>query len=519
MNITLYGPYGWWSPHFETELELMELHLEKGDAVTYITCDAALCFCEINPKHDYLQCIGCFGRAREGIKRLSRSVKVVRLSELIFQARREMAALQKLPKTFSSFDELYNLRFENFDIGAAVLSTLNTKLNDPEPDPSRHPELTWSILSSAFAAFVALDRYLCRKTCDVFYLFNGRFSNFRAALRACNKRHVRCLVHERGCDRSSYSLAENTMPHDPSNQKKSISAALARAKSPEQKKALAQQFYAERKEGKIANWVSYTERQVRDSLPGSWLIAPVRIAAFSSTESEYACLREFYRPGIYPSQAEGFETIIHDLAERNFTGVFAIRMHPNSAGTKADFTDKIRALPYPFLCVIGPEEEIDSYALLKTAHKVLSFGSTIGIEAAYWGVPSIVARWAAYEDLGSTYSPVDHQQLMDLLMNPIDPKPTEGAIDFGFYSKNYGIRMRYITPIDAFSCKFKGAEVHCAQPYRNLWVELPKPSRARWRHWLEGRERKRQRALYQGRRFFLDPIRLMAAWEPKGPTP
>src|ERR1700751_5872428 len=104
MNVTLYGPYGWWSPHFETELELIELHLEKGDAVTYIICDAALCFCEINPQHDYLQCIGCFGRARQGSKRLGRPVRVVRLSQLIFQARREMAALRQLPKTYRPFE-------------------------------------------------------------------------------------------------------------------------------------------------------------------------------------------------------------------------------------------------------------------------------------------------------------------------------------------------------------------------------------------------------------------------------
>jgi hypothetical protein len=44
MNVTFYAPYAAWAPHFETELELMEMHLEQGDDVTVITCDAALSY-------------------------------------------------------------------------------------------------------------------------------------------------------------------------------------------------------------------------------------------------------------------------------------------------------------------------------------------------------------------------------------------------------------------------------------------------------------------------------------------
>jgi hypothetical protein len=465
MNVTIYAPYGWWSPHFETELELAELHLEKWDDVSLITCDAALCFCEVNPQHAYQQCRLCFGRAREGFKRLSSPVTVVKLSELIVHARESMALLQKLPNRYGSFAELYRLRFEDFDLGAAVLSTLNSLLNDPEPDPAIHQEITWSVLSAAFAAYVALDLYLQRVPCDLFYLLNGRLANFRAALRACQKHGVRCLVHERGCDLRSYSLAENTMPHDPAHIRKYLTGTLAKAESPEQKRALAKQFYVERREGKIANWVSFTEQQIRGSVPEGWLESPVRIAAFSSTESEFSCLREFFPPPVYSSQAEGIETIIRDLARYQFKGIFAVRMHPNSARTKADFTERLRSLSHSFLRVIGPEEEVDSYALLQTANKVLTFGSTIGIEAAYCGVPSITARWAAYEDLGSTYNAKSHDELMRLLLEPLDPKPIDGAIDYGYYAKSYGNRLKYVNPLSAFTCTFKGELIHPQWPF------------------------------------------------------
>jgi Capsule polysaccharide biosynthesis protein len=566
MNVTFYAPYAFWSPHFETDLELMELHLEQGDEVTFISCDAALSFCEVNEKHDFSVCAQCIGRALEGLRRLSRPVRVLKLSELIIQAKHTMKGLEKLPRRYRSFSELYQLKVDHFDIGAAVLSTLNSMLEDPEPDPSMHEELTWATLSAGFAAYAALDRYLSRTPCDLFYFLNGRLANFRAALRACQKHRVRCLVHERGCDHHSYSLAENTMPHLPEHISKYIAATLAKAKSPEEKRAIAKQFYIERQEGKIANWISFTEQQVRGSLPEAWLEAAPRIAAFSSTESEFACLREYYRPQIYPSQAEGFELIIHDLARRNFQGVVAVRMHPNSARTKSDFTQRLRTLPYPFLRLIAPEDKIDSYTLLRTADKVLTFGSTIGIEAAYRGIPSILARWAAYEDLGSTYNPNSHEELMQLLLDPIDPKPADGAVDYAYYAKTFGNRLKYVTPLSAFSCAFKGRLIHPQWPYLLFNRTFSgDPVRVDWPHpgklvrqngvvtgitigddkmalgVLEGMfaagviepetqeleclrnlypalinwEKKRLKALYKGRGIRPDPLNLLVAWERK----
>jgi hypothetical protein len=361
------------------------------------------------------------------------------------------------------------------------------------------------------------------------------------------------------------------MPHDPAHIKKYLAATLALAQSPKEKNDVAKEFYAERREGKIANWVSFTEQQVRGSLPEGWLEATPRIAAFSSTESEYACLREYYRPDIYPSQAEGFEKIIHDLARRDFQGIFAVRMHPNSAQVKADFTEKLRALPYRFLRVIAPEEKMDSYALLQTSNKVLTFGSTIGIEAAYCGVPAINARWAAYEDLGSTYSPKSHEELMNLLVDNIDPKPVDGAIDFGYYAKTFGNRLKYVSPVSAFSCTFKGEFIHPQWPYllfnrtlsgepiRADWpqpgelirqngavvgimigknkmalgplegifaagVIEPEAQEAEWM-WkllypaLINWEKKRLHALYQGRGIRPDPLNFFAAWERKRSVP
>src|ERR1700758_3873405 len=107
MNVTFFAPYAAWSPHFETELELIQLHLDSGDDITVITCDAALTYCEANQEREFSTCAHCVGRAREGLRRLSRPVRVIKLSELIIQAAPTLKGLQKLARNYRSFDELY----------------------------------------------------------------------------------------------------------------------------------------------------------------------------------------------------------------------------------------------------------------------------------------------------------------------------------------------------------------------------------------------------------------------------
>jgi hypothetical protein len=515
MNVTFYAPYALWAPHFETDLELVQLHLDQGDEATVISCDAALSFCEADERHDFSACAQCVARSRQGLKRLSRPVKVLKLSELILQARQTMQGLARLPRDYDSFDALYKLKVDQFDIGAAVLSSLNSVLEEREPDPSAHPKFTRASLAAAYAAYAAFDHYLEQNPCDLVYLLNGRLANFRAALRACNKHQVRCLVHERGANLESYSLAENTMPHDPAYINKDLIDTLKKAQSAEQKRAVAQEFYTERRSGRVANWVSFTDYQVQGSLPEGWLEAPVRIAVFTSTESEFGCLGEYYPTPVYPSQIEGLEKILAELARENFGGIVTVRMHPNSVRTQCDFTDRLQALPYSFLRVIAPEETADSYALLLSAQKVLTWGSTIGIEAAYWGVPSILAAWAEYGNLGSTYNPTSHAELMDLLRRPLAPKPIDGAIDYGFYSKSFGIRFKYVTPYGPFFAFFKGDAIRPANLPKAFSLENPtrfeKWQRSLWAAW----NKKRLEGIYRGRRFTPDLVRWIAGPEEK----
>jgi hypothetical protein len=498
MNITIFAPYAEWSPHFETELELAELHLQKGDTVSFITCDAALTSCEPNHHHNYAICIKCMGRAKAGLTLLEERAHIIPLSSLILSISADLGIIDSISERPLSYEELYAIAIDNFDLGAAALSTMNSLFRDPYPNPAEHWSITCAVLTSALATYKALLKYLDENFCDIFYVLNGRLANLRAALRACQQRSVTCLVHERGSDLNSYILASNTMPHDPSFQLPYMSSIFEPAPI-ETKEVYARQFYLERSRGIIHNWHSFTQHQQHGLLPAQWEQSSQRIAVFTSTESEFSSLRGYFPKGIYTSQKEALIEIVKDLIRDHYQGVFVVRMHPNSHGTKSDFTNDLEQLHVPFLTVIPPLGKIDSYSLLKSSNAVLTFGSTIGIEAAYWGIPSILARWSYYQHLGSTYNPSSHEELVQYLLRPLQPKAREGAINYGYFAKVYGIRLRFVISHDVNDCTFKGEKIVPDTTVRKIYYALTSetPSGIALTRTLNQWDHHRQRTLYK----------------------
>ena len=116
--------------------------------------------------------------------------------------------------------------------------------------------------------------------------------------------------------------------------------------------------------------------------------------------------------------------------------------------------------------VIPPDADIDSYALLKGVDNVVSFGSSVGIEASFWGKPSILLGPCFYRNLGGTYQPHDHQQAMNLLAARLDPLPADGALKYGYWFQTHGFAFKYFEADGLFEGKFKGQIVYARKRKR-----------------------------------------------------
>ena len=80
----------------------------------------------------------------------------------------------------------------------------------------------------------------------------------------------------------------------------------------------------------------------------------------------------------------------------------------------------------------GPGDQVDSYALIEISQAVLTYNSSIGLEAAIMGKPVLLAGRARYSESGAVIAPADQEQfdrsLKTLLSQPSDLLPPEGVI-------------------------------------------------------------------------------------------
>lgn len=453
MHITILSLYGAVSPHLETELELAQLHLDKGDLVTMIFCDAALSFCVINPKNHLSMCRVCQQGRKVGLRLLSKPIKLLPLSKLIASSAEKLRRAN-IPAHFSDYDSLFDFEVDDFKIGASAMSSLNFISEKAKPDVTTKPKMVQAAVRSGLAVHYGFLDYLARNQCDRCYILNGRLAEVRGAIRACEKAGVEFYTHERGRDLNSYQLVKNSLPHDRDYVKRAITQSIQNAVPEEKKSSLAEQFYQERRRGIIPFWHSYLKKQKKGFLPPQWLSSSYRVAVFTSTEAEMAALPEFNTNPLYSNQQEGLVRLIRDLSARRFDGILAIRTHPNSK-EPFDLESRLKGIDHDFVLLIAPESELDSYALLHTCHKVVTFGSTMGIEAVYWNKPSVLLGPSIYEHLGGTYNPSSHEEAVEMLFSPLPPKGREAATNYGYYQKTHGINFIYAHATEVYKATFK----------------------------------------------------------------
>ena len=134
-NVLVISPYALWTPHLETDLEIIQTHLDRGDKVHVLVCSASLLTCDPNAYHKLGVCLECIGRSKAGLKTLSRRVKI---SPLINVGKDDKNEIGHLQTEFKSLKDLRAFKVDGYDLGMGALSSLVSELKDPEPN-LQHP--------------------------------------------------------------------------------------------------------------------------------------------------------------------------------------------------------------------------------------------------------------------------------------------------------------------------------------------------------------------------------------------
>lgn len=468
MKIVIISPYNAVIPHFETELEIAQTHLDRGHQVTWVYCTGELANCDFNNSHDQRECISCTRRRQNGIRLLDRRIKI---SD--FGADRAYVDIQPQLKTsFDSIDELRNYQVGNFDIGYAALSSLVSSCRDPQPNLNDYADRLTKFLLSSFQTYHRTLEFLKKNMPDRVYVFNGRFAAMRAVLRACQEFEIDCFIHERGCDNNHYQLFENHLPHDVVEMQKRMRLHWEQAESTsDERKSVARQWFLDRANRVEKGWKSFVKGQDTDRLPANWSLAKQNISIFCSSEDEFASIGDCWQNPIYKTQVEGIQQIVDEF-KNDPTFHFYLRIHPNLTNVDNASTNELKNIKASNLTVIQADEPIDTYALIRASDKVITFGSTVGLEATFWERPSILLGACYYRGLGSTYEPSSHQEATELIRQTLETKDLNSGLMYAYWFATNGIPYRYYQATDFFDGLYRGnailAEKHPSRLRRSV---------------------------------------------------
>jgi hypothetical protein len=456
MKVFFFEPYAIAVPHYETALELIQGHIDGGDDVSFFYCSASLNACEANYRHSLFTCLQCVSRRTNGLKLISGGDKLTLRSFLDLSAE-ETSFIRNYSIEFASIKELKAYKVDEADIGMGVASSVISFLRDPEPDLVKHKTIVNRFLKSALKVYYSFKRILERERPGLVYLFNGRFSNIRPVLRLCERYSIEYRIHERASSKEKFQLAKNHLPHDFMEFQKLVEQYWKDSES-QDRVGVASRFFENRKNGYEQAWFSFTANHKKGKLPEEWDERMHNVVVFNSSEDEFAAIGDTFSGGLFKNQLEGVRFLAANMSDIPNTVVY-VRMHPNLKGVKNKSVEDLFEIAGLNFHIIPPESDISTYQLLDSADKVVTFGSTIGIEATYWNKPSILLGNAFYRDLGSTYNPSSSGEVISLLQSDLAAKPKEGAIKYGFYVSSYGIEYKLYNAHELFNGEFNGTKI------------------------------------------------------------
>ena len=270
-------------------------------------------------------------------------------------------------------------------------------------------------------------------------LFNTRFLNERAARDAVLELKGNVLEFEQINSRSdSFGIFKTTV-HNPRER-----AEIAR-----------NQFnaFANTEESYVSEWI---EKRVNRTLQVfTRKQSPGKLPEIPNEKKVISCFLSSFDELIlagYASNSLGFNqsnslSMLAEIIQERVDWVLVIRCHPNMLTRPRKEQDywnqllsKISAL------VIGPEESVDTYALIKRSELVLTFGSTVSVEALALGIPSLVIGEALYSghDLVTTISsPLEVKKFLEL--KPLVHSDLIQELEiYAFFQLHGGIRFKYL---------------------------------------------------------------------------
>ena len=470
MKAALFSTHSTWLTHLETELEIAQNLLNQGYSVDFYNCDnTSFDACENilsrslldKTKYDEisdLTCSCCIKRQVRGGGLLNEKISKFPIIDN-FQKKKKYIFDDLYFENHEKFKTL--IYDENFDIGWSLLSSFISFTRDPFLDLSLYKEQINNLYNDSIRVYESAKKAINLNKYDKIYIFNGRFSYTRGLYKLGKKIGVPTFIHERGSVIDKYEIYENTTPHDITNYFVRVNNYWDKAnlftRFFEGKK-----FFKDKVNGFSGSWKSFTNNFEANKLPDQFNKFRNNIVLFTSSEDESIAVDDTWFIPFFNNQLDGIEYLckeINSLNDKNLR--LYIRIHPNSKEKNENYLNKLYSFDkYKNVIIIPPTSDINSYSLLFNADKVITFGSTMTIEAIYWGKPVVLLSQGEFNNFKGPTTPSKFEDIIDLCFYKKLPIPEKiDSIKIGYYLRTFGIKYKYYKPNDYLNGYFKGVNL------------------------------------------------------------
>lgn len=421
----------------------------KGNNVFYLSCDHAIGGCLENPLYNKAICCKCEFFQRQRAKKYLLNMKDFHtVSE--FCSERIYEKILSVAISYDSIEEFREIQYEGVEIGYGALSSYISLTRNMNPTLTNEVRRYLdALLYQQILLIEVLKTVFALLNPDLLVFHNGRFAQYKPILGLAQKKNINFICTE------SYMLSEtdvrkcyfyNDIPHSAKANNLIYNSIWESYLNIEERDRLARSFFEKRRNALYAGDKIYVKDQKEGKLPDCWDKSKKNIVIFNSSEDEFCAVnREVDECALFPSQILGIKTILERYKNRNDFH-FYLRIHPNLAGVEFDYHTGLYELNYSNLTVISADSEVSSYGLMDAADEIIVFGSTIGVEAAYWGKRVICLGFAFYRLLEVVYVPNTVDELWQMIENDNLPSLyNENTLKYGlFYVSDHHERSKYV---------------------------------------------------------------------------
>ncbi len=445
MKIVIFDPNSTMIPQIGVMIDEAIAALELGAEVTFITCGGCMDSCYSNPLMNNVFCQICINQYDDFInKHLGPKVSHKKLNE--FMDSNIELELQNYNYDFISVEDLKRKEFKGIDVGYAALSSFISNTRNPNPvlNETTRKVLTKNLKTAVRMSLLA-ERIRNQESPQKLIIYNGRMPESRPLLKFFLANEIPVDINEvyptdlnGGFKKITY---HNALPHSIAYFQHRINEEWN--KNEKKARELGLKFFQNRRDASFSGDKVYIKDQKEGLLPESWNHSARNIVIFNSSEDEFAAIGAEWENKLFRSQMQGIQHIFNCIVEHPNCDIY-LRIHPNLKDIKYSYhTGLYHLSKHPRVHIIPGDSKISTYALVDAANVVVSFGTSVGVEAAHANKPVVLLGSSFYKGLGICYEPETIKEAEELIFTQnLMPLKNDNILKYGNFimcekGKNY----------------------------------------------------------------------------------